>query len=68
MPSDSIEELMRKVKEQLNEYALGDIDLDKIFEPLLEACSEKAKNESEFLECIKEGADVLKIVSRKVKR
>ena len=61
------EELIERIRRELNEYAIGDYDLDQVFDPLLEACSKVAKTESELKQCIEEGISTLKTVIRKVR-
>jgi len=58
---------IKKIKKELNEYAIGDYDLDEVFAPLFEACEKVAKNYSEFKQCVEEGISTLKSVIKKVK-
>jgi len=57
---------IQKIKKELNEYQIGDWDLDSVFEPLLNACAKLANNYNEFKQCILEGISTLKsIISKK---
>jgi len=57
---------IQRIKKELNEYRIGDWDLDVVFEPLLNACAKEAKSYSEFKQCILEGISTLKsIISKK---
>jgi len=64
---ESKEEWIQKVKKQLNEYQIGDFDLDQVFDPLLNACAKVAKNFSEFKQCVNEGLATLKSILSKTK-
>ncbi|RLF63145.1 MAG: hypothetical protein DRN30_06975 [Thermoplasmata archaeon] len=66
MPSDA-EEWVERIKKELNEYAIGDYDLDQVFEPLLVACSKVARTYNEFKQCVNEGISTLKSVVSRVK-
>jgi len=60
-------EWVEKVKKELNEFVIGDEDLDKVFEPLLNTCSKLAKTYDEFKQCVSEGISTLKSVITKVR-
>jgi len=64
---DELDEFFEKFKEELNEYAIGDLDLDKALAPLLDACSRVAKTADEFRQCVVEAASTLKSVAKRVK-
>jgi len=65
--NDELEEWLEKLKDALNEYEIGDLDLDKALAPLLEACSRVAKTADDFKQCIIEAASTLKSVAKRVK-
>ena len=61
------EEWVEKIKRELNEYAIGDYDLDQVFDPLFEACSRVTSTYSEFKQCVEEGISTLKSVIRRAR-
>jgi len=67
MPKGNADEWIERIKKELNEYEIGDYDLDQVFEPLFEACAKVAKTYNEFKQCIEEGVSTLKSVVSKVK-
>jgi len=64
MPKNS-NDWIEKIKKELNEYEIGGHDLDQIFDPLFEACSEVAKTYNEFKQCVEEGISTLKSIIKK---
>ncbi|RLB79148.1 MAG: hypothetical protein DRH17_14200 [Deltaproteobacteria bacterium] len=66
MPRD-VSEWVEKLKEELNEYQIGEYELGQIFEPLIMACAKVAKTENELRQCVNEGISTLKSVVRKVR-
>jgi len=65
--SDNKKEWVERVKKELNEFVIGDYDLDQVFEPLLEVCSKLANTYDEFKQCISEGVTTLKSVLSKIR-
>ncbi|RLG77831.1 MAG: hypothetical protein DRO12_01030 [Thermoprotei archaeon] len=61
------DEWVEKIKKELNEFAIGEYDLDQVFEPLLEACKKVARTYSEFRQCINEGISTLRSVVSRVR-
>jgi len=64
---DGIEELIEKIKQELSEFELGEKDLDVVFDPLVQECVELAKDENEVKQCLKEAANTLIGVLKKIK-
>lgn len=58
---------VEQIKKELNEYAIGNEDLDRVLAPLLKVCSELSKNYDEFKQCINEAITTLKSVVGKVR-
>ncbi len=65
MDAERVKEELEKL---LNEYQVGEMDLDEVFAPLLEACSKVARNDKEFIQCINESITTLKSVLRKARK
>lgn len=63
----SLEKIVEEIKKELNNYAIGDSDLDAIFEPLLSACARVARTPSELKQCVKEGVKTLMDVVKKAR-
>jgi hypothetical protein len=66
MPEDP-REWIEKIKKELDNYTLGDVDLSAVFEPLLEKCAKLAKSFDEFKTCLNESVSTLRSVLGRVK-
>jgi len=67
MAEDEKEQWIERIKKELSEYAIGDQDLDAVFDPLLRACAKISRTYDEFKQCITEGVSTLKQVVRRVR-
>jgi len=63
----TFDDVIERIKKELNEFEIGGQALDEIFYPLIEACSKVARNNSELKQCIEEGLSTVKAVVRKLK-
>jgi len=63
----SLEEVAERLRRELSQFELGSTELQSVFDPLIEECMKLSKDERDFLQCIREAADTLKLVLKKVK-
>jgi len=62
-----LEEVAERLRRELAQFELGDTELESVFGPLIETCETVAKTENEFLQCVREATETLKLVLKKVK-
>jgi len=67
VPKGSLDGIAEKIRKELAEFEIGDQDLDVIFDPLIQQCSELARDEREFRQCLDEAISTLKAVAKKIK-
>lgn len=67
MATPEKEEWIERLKKELHSYSIGEYDLDRVFEPLLDACARLTKTYDEFKQCVNESLTTLKTVMRKVR-
>jgi hypothetical protein len=67
LPDKGDRDFVDKLMKELSEYTIGDEELSKIFEPLLERCAKLSKTADEFKRCVTEAVTTLKSALGKVK-